>query len=307
MKNAAFALLLFIYIGGGIAGLFSGAVAMSFRKGSRPHRVAGNIFFVSMLGMSAAGACLAFMKSETNNVFGGLLTFYLVATSWVTAGRGERETNAFDLGALLVASSLGAFILTYGIEAATSPIGEKEGLPAGIYFFLASVAFLVSAAGDVRMLRRGGISGTPRLVRHLWRMCFAWFVASASLFLARPRIFPTLMRTTHTLLLLGILPLLLMVFWLVRVRFAPGLRRSPFSQEIQVSSNPRSSCSNRIARRRVCICGSPAWWSIRDNKAWLRCSPRGLWVRMAGLVAAGARNSHYYTVLKQPEPDWNTS
>lgn len=129
MKNAAFALLLFIYIGGGIAGLFSGAVAMSFRKGSRPHRVAGNIFFVSMLGMSAAGACLAFMKSETNNVFGGLLTFYLVATSWVTAGRGERETNAFDLGALLVASSLGAFILTYGVEAATSPIGEKRDFP----------------------------------------------------------------------------------------------------------------------------------------------------------------------------------
>jgi hypothetical protein len=218
--------LLLFHIGGGMVGLFSGAAAMSFRKGSRSHRVAGNVFFVSMLGMSTAGACLAFMKSETNNVFGGLLTFYLVATSWVTARRRERETSAFDLGAFVVSSALGAFILTYGIEAATSPTGEKEGLPPGIYFFLASVA-LVSAAGDVRMLMRGGISGTPRLVRHLWRMCFAWFVASASLFLARPRIFPTLMRKTHTLLLLGILPLLLMVFWLVRVRFAPGLPRSP--------------------------------------------------------------------------------
>jgi uncharacterized membrane protein len=210
--------LLLLHIGGGIVGLLSGAVAMSFRKGSRPHRVAGNVFFVSMLGMSAAGAFLAFMKSETNNVFGGILTFYLVATAWVTARRRERETHAFDLGALLVASALGVFILTYGIEAATSPTGEKEGLPAGIYFFLASVA-LISATGDVRMLLRGGISGTPRLVRHLWRMCFAWFIASGSLFLARPRIFPALMRTTHTLVLLGILPLILMAFWLVRVRF----------------------------------------------------------------------------------------
>jgi hypothetical protein len=218
--------LLLFHIGGGIAGLLSGAVAMSFRKGSRPHRVAGNVFFVSMLGMSAAGAYLAFRESELNNVFGGLLTFYLVATSWVTARRRERGTGAFDLGALLVASTLGAFILTYGIEAATSPTGLKEGLPAGPYFFLGSVA-LISAAGDARMFLRGGISGTPRLVRHLWRMCFAWFIASGSLFLARPQIFPALMRTTHTLVLLGILPLLLMIFWLVRVRFAPGLRKSP--------------------------------------------------------------------------------
>src|SRR5580704_11074458 len=218
--------LLLFHIGGGMAGLASGAVAMSFRKGSRPHRVAGNVFFVSMLGMSAAGAYLAFMRSETNNVFGGVLTFYLVATAWITARRRDGRTGVFDLGALLVASTLGAYILTYGIEAATSPTGEKDGLPAGIYFFLASVA-LLSAAGDVRMLVRGGISGTPRLVRHLWRMCFAWFIASGSLFLARPKIFPAIMRTTHTLVLLGILPLLLMIFWLVRVRFAPGFRKNP--------------------------------------------------------------------------------
>jgi uncharacterized membrane protein len=211
--------LLLFHVGGGMAGLASGAVAMSFRKGSRPHRVAGNVFFASMLGMSAAGAYLAFMRSEMNNVFGGLLTFYLVATAGVTARRRERGTRIFDFGALLVASTLGAFILTYGIEAAASPTGMKDGLPAGIYFFLASVA-LISAGGDVRMLARGGLTGTPRLVRHLWRMCFAWFIASGSLFLARPHLFPALMRTTHTLVLLGILPLLLMVFWLVRVRFA---------------------------------------------------------------------------------------
>jgi len=218
--------LLLFHIGGGIAGLLSGAVAMFFRKGSRPHRIAGNVFFVSMLGMSAAGAYMAFMKSELNNVFGGVLTFYLVATAWATARRRERGTSAFDLGALLVASTLGAFILTYGIEAATSPTGLKDGLPAGLYFFLASVA-LLCAAGDTRVLVRGGISGTPRVVRHLWRMCFAWFVASGSLFLARPHLFPTLMQTTHTLVLLGILPLLLMIFWLVRVRFAWGLRKNP--------------------------------------------------------------------------------
>jgi hypothetical protein len=34
-----------------------------------------------MLGLSASGAYLAFMKSQPGNVLGGTLTFYLVATA----------------------------------------------------------------------------------------------------------------------------------------------------------------------------------------------------------------------------------
>src|SRR5437868_6762467 len=55
--------ILLVHIGGGGVGLLSGAVALSFRKGSRPHAVAGNVFFVSMLIASAAGAYLALRKS----------------------------------------------------------------------------------------------------------------------------------------------------------------------------------------------------------------------------------------------------
>ncbi len=98
------------------------------------------------------------------------------------------------------------------------------------------------------------------------------------------------------------------------VRLCARLRRTSFlgarlhscCQSPRLSSNRRSSCNTRIGRRRVCTCGSPAWWSIRDNKAWLQRSPRRRWVRMAGLVAAGARNSHHYKqCFKQPERDWN--
>ena len=70
------------------------------------------------------------------------------------------------------------------------------------------------------MLVRGGISGTQRIARHLWRMCFALFVASASIFLARQQLFPTLLRKTGVLFFLTVLPLILMIFWLIRVSFA---------------------------------------------------------------------------------------
>lgn len=45
-------------------GLLSGAVAMSSRKGFRWHRVAGNVFFVSMLTMATAGAYMAILKHQ---------------------------------------------------------------------------------------------------------------------------------------------------------------------------------------------------------------------------------------------------
>ena len=77
------------------------------------------------------------------------------------------------------------------------------------------------------MLLRGGIVGVPRIVRHLWRMCFALFVATGSIFLARPHLFPAVLRDTHVIFILGILPLPLLIFWLIRVRFPGALQRNP--------------------------------------------------------------------------------
>jgi hypothetical protein len=69
------------------------------------------------------------------------------------------------------------------------------------------------------MLLGGGVRGAKRIARHLWRMCFAWFIASSSIFLARPHLFPAVMRKTGALYLLSVLPLILMIFWLIRVLF----------------------------------------------------------------------------------------
>jgi len=93
-----------------------------------------------------------------------------------------------------------------------------------MFFFLGSVA-LLSAAGDVRMLVRGGVFGAHRIVRHLWRMCFGLFIATGSFFIGQPQVFPAFIRKTNLLLVLGILPLILMIFWLIRVRFTNAYKR----------------------------------------------------------------------------------
>ncbi len=173
---------------------------------------------------SASGVYLAIMKSQPGNILGGALTFYLVATAWSTARRRDEEPGILDWGALLVALAVAAVDLTFGLEAATSQTGLKYEYPPGPYFFLGTVAVL-AVVGDVRMLVRRGISGTQRVARHLWRMCFALFIAAVSIFLARQQIFPAFMRKTGALFFLSFLPLGLMIFWLVRVRFANAYNR----------------------------------------------------------------------------------
>lgn len=209
--------ILIFHIGTGIVGLLSGAAAMSFRKGSHGHRVAGNVFVVAMLTMGLCGSYLAVMKHQMNNVFGGLLTVYLVSSAWLAGRRREGETNIFDWVGLLMALEIGGSLLTLGFRVANGLAEPQAGVPLGMYFFMGSVP-LLAAVGDIRMLLRGGISGRPRLVRHLWRMCFGLFIATGSFFLGQQQVFPEFVRRSHVLFVPALLPLVLLIFWVLRVR-----------------------------------------------------------------------------------------
>src|SRR5215208_3729866 len=92
--------ILVIHICAGVLGLLSGVAAMLFRKGSRRHGLAGNVFFVTMGVMGSTAALLG-------NVFGGLFVCYLVATAWLTARRRGGGTSVFDWVGLTFALAFG--------------------------------------------------------------------------------------------------------------------------------------------------------------------------------------------------------
>jgi len=207
--------ILVIHICGGVVGVLSGIAAMSFRKGSRLHGMAGNIFFISMLTMASTAALLG-------NVGGGIFTAYLVTTGWLTARRREGYTTIFDWGALLVALAFGVMVVTQGLRIVSGSVAPKPGVPVGMILFLGSVA-LLAAAGDIRMFVRGGVFGSERVARHLWRMCFGLFIATGS-FLAQKRV--VAFMGGRKILVLSVVPLILLVFWLVRVRFKKVAKQS---------------------------------------------------------------------------------
>jgi hypothetical protein len=220
-------------------GLLSGTAAIIFRKGSPRHVLLGRVFVASMLAMAAGAVYLAITRQQPNNLGGGILTFYLIGTAWLTARRRDGETSRFDWVAILIPLAIGILGWMNGVDALRSPSGAKYGVPAGMHLFMGTVC-LLAAGGDVRMLLRGGVFGAQRIARHLWRMCFGLFIAAGSFFLGpsnRPlrllssvgigRHLPAALFSLNLYLILSVLPLILLVFWLIRVRWSNAYKGTP--------------------------------------------------------------------------------
>ena len=211
-------LIILTHICSAVVGVLSGFLAMSLRKGSGWHGAAGSVFFVSMLTMSSSAAYIAaFLRPNTINLIAGLLTLYLVVTGWNAARRRDGRTGAFDRWALLFILAVGVAGVAFGIEAAKSPAGTKDGIPAAMYFVFGSVA-LLHAVSDARMLSRGGVAGVRRIARHLWRMSFALLFTALSFYPGQARLFPTWLRETNLLFVPSLLLVGAMVFYLIRFR-----------------------------------------------------------------------------------------
>ena len=67
--------LIVFHVCAGTVALLSGAVAMSLRKGSRRHGLAGDVFDISMLGLAASGATVGFIKYYVTNSQAQLANF----------------------------------------------------------------------------------------------------------------------------------------------------------------------------------------------------------------------------------------
>ena len=150
-----------------------------------------------------------------------IFTFYLVATAWATVRRGEGRTGLFDKVALCVAIGCAAALALSGARAASSPTGQFQGYSIGPYLMNALVAML-AAGFDIKVIRHGGISGAPRIERHLWRMCLAFFYSAASALTQLQKLLPghvAGLRVLYVLLALAVMPLVMLIFWMSRVRF----------------------------------------------------------------------------------------
>jgi hypothetical protein len=105
-----------------------------------------------------------------------------------------------------------------------TPGRDSNGVPfqtAGVMSSIVAALLVMAAAGDLRTMRFGMPRAGPRLARHLWRMCFALFIAAGSFFSVRERV-ATILPEPLTTGPMRALPIVLlfgsMFYWLWRLR-----------------------------------------------------------------------------------------
>lgn len=207
-----------IHIAGGMVALASGAVAIAVRKGARMHVLAGTGFCIAMLVLGITASILSPLKSPPESPLGGVMVCYFVATAWMAAHRRSGMPGRFEKIACAVGLALAIAIIGGGFEAALAPT-PSSAPPGPFALFALGAICLLAGVLDLRYLLRGSLSATQRLTRHLWRMCFAFFVATGSFFFGQQDVMPPSVRGSPILIVLGLAPIALMFFWLVRVRF----------------------------------------------------------------------------------------
>src|SRR3954471_12031110 len=223
-------MLLPIHIAAGGLAIVLGAVALFAKKGGTIHRRSGVTFVYAMLVMGTSASMLALRNGLTDgNVMAAFLTLYFAITALTTVRPASPWTRRINAGALTFALGLALAAIVGGRRAFTSAAVSPGGVPfrtIGVMSFVLATVLLVAAIGDARIMRRGMPRGGPRLARHLWRMCFALFIAAGSFFSIRQRVARILpqpfttgpMRALPILLLFGA-----MFYWLWRVRSGRAL------------------------------------------------------------------------------------
>jgi uncharacterized membrane protein len=199
-----------LHVLSGILALVFGYVALGAAKGGALHRRSGLGFAMAMASMALSGAYVAYVVKTPTSVVAGLLSFYFVATGLLTVRPVLAKSVWVDVGAMVFA--FGVALLGFGVGLGRlKPLQEEA-----VAMFIFGTVGLVGAVGDWRMIRGGGMAGSGRIRRHLWRMCFALFVAAASFFLGPQRRIPEVMRVPALLPIPVVAVLLVMFYWLWR-------------------------------------------------------------------------------------------
>ena len=207
-----------IHIASGVLALPAGTFAIAARKGGRLHARAGTMFFGTMLVLGITAALLEPYRNPPGSPIGGLIVCYFVATSWMAARRRDGRPGRFEYLACAAALGLGGLML-YGAfsGAGSTPVGQGP-------VFAMSGLVLLAGLLDLNAIVRAPLTQQQRIARHLWRMCFAFFIATGSFFLGQQDVLPAALHRSPILFVLAFTPFAVMAFWLVKVRFGKRFR-----------------------------------------------------------------------------------
>ena len=224
--------LLPLHIAAGAVAIAAGAVALYSLKGSSLHRKCGMVFVYAMVLMTLTALVMAVLAGVRFSAMQALLTFYLVTTALLTLRQRIQKFSLVNLGAMILALSVGVYDVVLGLEASASPKGAVDDVPAAMIFIFGGFA-LLGAMGDLRMMLVSQFQRHHQIARHLWRMGLALWIAVGSFFLGQAKLIPEPLRVVPLLALPVVLVLVATLYWFVRVRFTAWTSRQQRPQPAQ--------------------------------------------------------------------------
>lgn len=223
-----------VHFAAGLVSIVAGTIALSVAKGGRLHKQSGTAFTWAMVVLGLTAAAIGTYENRPSQVFAGLLAAYLVFSAMTTVkplpGIGQR----FNVVLMVLAFAYAVASLYGGVTEWLDPAVEVVGRPRVVPPLVAGIVILLAAIGDLRAIRAGGLRGSRRLARHLWRMCVGLFIATGSFFLGQMKFIPEPVRIVPLLLVLAFAPILCLFYWMWRVRV-----RGRLSGIVVIPARPR--------------------------------------------------------------------
>lgn len=206
--------------------LVTAVVAMFAKKGAALHRKAGSCFTASMMVMLVSGIAAAYLKDSIDDMMLGALVMYTVFTAWLTARHKKSETDHMEVMALI-------WIIGFAIVAFSISMGWREVEAPVVYLVWGGLA-IACALGDIRNLYLSGLTGTHRIIRHVWRIGFSLVWAALAFTDKIVKLLGANLKSMQEeqLMLIVAVPTLLIlttiVYWITRILFFSGERFSGY-------------------------------------------------------------------------------
>jgi hypothetical protein len=237
MLRALTLLAYVVHVGAGMTGLTAGTIALIARKGGYVHRRAGSVFVAAMVIMAILAGYLAVaVPDQLVNLFVAAFTLYLLTTAWMTVRRKPGSAGLFESIALIIGLCLCAPFAILSIQLATGMTPTFKSAvpfkgPVLMAVYTATAVLALAAIGDARVVFGGGISGAPRIARHLWRMCLGLTMATGSAFTnGFARLLPGPYHVPPAFFYPQFVPLAVLLYWMIRVRFTGWYRQAGFGE-----------------------------------------------------------------------------
>ena len=225
-----FAVVLAAHVAVGTLTSITGFIALLSRKGAWLHRKAGAFWVAAMLVLALSVATLGVMIAQPGNIVAAILTAYLAGSAWLAVRRPPNAIGRAERAMVVMPLIVAALSIAGAVAILTAPGGPPADLPPGerppIGLTVGAIA-LLAAGCDLRVILKGGLSGAARIARHIWRMCLALFIATGSFGAQIPVMLRRIDVDSPPLPVVfgpAILVLMLLAFWMVRVRIGPRFK-----------------------------------------------------------------------------------